>query len=134
MLLPVYRWIEHTAELQLEIDAPDERAVFADALSALAELLEDDGDGAPEQRALELEAPDRAGLLAAWLDELVYLADAERFVPEALLELDLQGQRLEATVRGYLGNPRPLVKAVTRHDLAFAEEAGRCYARVVLDV
>jgi SHS2 domain-containing protein len=130
----VYRWIEHTAELQLEIDASDEQAVFADALSALAELLEDEGDGPPEQRALELEAPDRAELLAGWLDELVYLADAEGFVPEALVEFKLRGQRLETAVRGYLGNPRPLVKAVTRHDLAFGEEAGRCYARVVLDV
>jgi SHS2 domain-containing protein len=130
----VYRWTEHTAELQLEIDVPDEQAVFADALSALAELLEDDGDGSPELRRLELEAPDRAGLLAAWLDELVYLADAEGFVPEALVELELEGQRLEAAVRGYLGNPRPLVKAATHHDLAFGEEGGRWYAQVVLDV
>jgi SHS2 domain-containing protein len=130
----VYRWTEHTAELQLEIDVPDEQAVFADALSALAELLEDDGDGTPELRRLQLEAPDRAGLLAAWFDELVYLADAEGFVPEALVELELAGQRLEAAVRGYLGNPRPLVKAVTRHDLAFGEEGGRWYAQVVLDV
>lgn len=134
MLLPVYRWTEHTAELQLEIDAPDEQAVFANALSALAELLEDDGTGPLELRTLELEAPDRAGLLAAWLDELVYLADAEGFVPESLVEFELEGQRLEAAVRGYLGSPRPLVKAVTRHDLAFGEEAGRCYARVILDV
>jgi SHS2 domain-containing protein len=78
--------------------------------------------------------PDRAGLLAAWLDELVYLADAEGFVPEALVELELEGQRLEAAVRGYLGNPRPLVKAVTHHNLAFGEEGGRWYAQAVLDV
>jgi SHS2 domain-containing protein len=130
----VYRWIEHTAELQLEIEASDEQTVFADALSALAELLEDEGDGPPELRTLELEAPDRAELLAGWLDELVYLADAEGFVSEALVEFKLRGQRLEAAVRGYLGNPRPLVKAVTRHDLAFGEEVGHWYARVVLDV
>ena len=56
----MYRWVEHTAELQLEIDAPEEEAVFADALAALAELLEDGGGGAPELRTLELDAANRA--------------------------------------------------------------------------
>jgi SHS2 domain-containing protein len=130
----VYRFVDHTSEVQLEIDAADEEAVFAGALSALAELLEDEGDGPPEIRSLALEAPDRAGLLACWLDELLYLADSEGFVPEVLVELELEEERLEAAVRGNLGNPRPLVKAVTRHDLTFGEKAGRCHARVVLDV
>jgi hypothetical protein len=38
-----YRWAEHTAEVELEIEAPTEEAVFTEALHALAELL---GDGA----------------------------------------------------------------------------------------
>ena len=130
----MYRWVEHTAELQLEIDAPEEEAVFADALAALAELLEDGGGGAPELRTLELDAANRAELLAGWLDELVYLAEVEGFVPEALVELELDEQRLDATVRGYLDEPRPLVKAVTRHDLAFEQHGRRWRARVVLDV
>jgi SHS2 domain-containing protein len=37
-------------------------------------------------------------------------------------------------VRGHVGNARPLVKAVTRHDLAFEQAKGRWHARVVLDV
>ena len=130
----VYRWLEHTGELELEIEAPDGQAVFADALSALAEVLADEGGGPPELRRVELEATDRAGLLADWLDELVYLADTAGFVPQTLVELELDAERLRAIVRGHLGAPRPLVKAVTRHNLAFSERPGGCRARVVLDV
>lgn len=35
----VYRWIDHTAELELAIEAPTDAGVFADALPALGQLL-----------------------------------------------------------------------------------------------
>jgi SHS2 domain-containing protein len=59
----------------------------------------------------------RADLLAEWLDELVYLTDAQRFVPENLVELRIDGGLLHAVVRGRRGEPSALVKAVTRHGL-----------------
>jgi SHS2 domain-containing protein len=34
-----YRWVEHTGELELAIDAPTERAVFEDGFEAMRELL-----------------------------------------------------------------------------------------------
>ena len=131
----MYRWVEHTAEFELEIEAETEAAVFADALAALAELLADDGAGPSEQRELELEAADRAALLADWLDELVYLADVDAFVPERLAEIELDGNGLQASVTGHRGSPSALVKAVTRHRLAFARDENRKWrARLVLDV
>jgi SHS2 domain-containing protein len=131
----VYRFVDHTAELELEIEATSEGAVFADALAALAELLEDATGGERERHEVELEDVDRAGLLAGWLDELVYLADVEGFVPERVVELELEGARLRATLEGHRGDPSPLVKAVTRHRLAFAvDAAGMWRARLVLDV
>jgi SHS2 domain-containing protein len=131
----VYRWIEHTGELELAIDAPTEPAVFADALVAFAELVADDGSLDGERREIELRADGREALLADWLDELVYLADVERFVPEHLTDLELEGDSLRAIVRGHRGEPRPLVKAITRHRLTFEpdEDVG-WRARVVLDV
>jgi SHS2 domain-containing protein len=133
----VYRWIDHTAELQLAIEAPTEQGVFADALAALAELLRDAHDGSSVEREIELAGEDRAELLADWLEELVYLADVEGFMPQRLLKFDRDSDKLCATVQGRCGDPRPLVKAVTRHDLAFEQhpddELG-WRARVVLDV
>jgi SHS2 domain-containing protein len=131
----VYRWAEHTGELELRIDAPTEEAVFAEALTAFAELVADDGSADAEREEVEIEAHDRETLLAEWLNELVYLADARAFVPERLTELRLEGTRLRATLRGHRGEPRPLVKAVTLHGLSHEgdDELG-WHARVVLDV
>jgi SHS2 domain-containing protein len=57
------RWVEHTAELELEIEAPSEEAVFAEAVAAFAELV-GGGSGPSVTREVEVEADDRAMLLA----------------------------------------------------------------------
>jgi SHS2 domain-containing protein len=131
----VYRWVEHTGELELRIEAPTEEAVFTDALAAFAELVGDPVGPASERREVELADDDRGLLLAEWLNELVYLADAEGFVPERADALDLGSGRLRAAVIGRRGDPSPLVKAVTLHGLRFAsEDGGPWRARLVLDV
>jgi SHS2 domain-containing protein len=131
----VYRWVEHTAELELRIDAPTEEGLFADALAAFVELVDDEGGPDSEERKIELEGDDRGLLLADWLNELVYLADVDRFVPGRLSELELDGGRLRATVRGRRGDPRPLVKAVSLHGLEYEHEGETGWrARLVLDV
>jgi SHS2 domain-containing protein len=129
----VYRWIEHTGELELSIEAQSEAEVFADGLSALAELLGDDG-GTRERREISLEAVDRAVLLADWLEELVFLAETEDLVPERLELLELGPGSLRAIVQGRRGRPPHLVKAVTYHGLEFAPADGGWHARAVLDV
>jgi SHS2 domain-containing protein len=130
----VYRWVEHTAEVELEIEAPSEREVLADALAALAELLGFAGLSGEERREVSVSAADRPALLASWLEELVWLAESEGFVAMQLESLDLGGESLRATVAGGLGAPPPLVKAVTYHRLAFELTAQGYFARVVLDV
>ena len=130
----MYRWVDHTAEIELEIEAPTEREVLADALMALAELLGFAVGVGDERREVAASAPDRAALLAAWLEELVLLAESEGFVATRLDDLALAGQSLTALVSGVLGDPPALVKAVTYHRLEFAFTARGYRARVVLDV
>ena len=73
-----HRWIEHTAELQLELHGRSEAAVFRQAVHALRELLEEEAPatGARIERPVEAEATDRGALLAEWLAELVVVAAA----------------------------------------------------------
>jgi len=152
----VYRWVEHTAELELELEAVTEREVLADALSAIGELLEDEEqspgcNAAPaplerralhagaalaplERRALQAGARDRPALLAAWLEELLFLAESEGFIPLQIADLSIDADCLRATVVGRMGAPRPLVKAVTHHRLEFEPTDGGYRARVVFDV
>ena len=131
----MYRWVEHTAELELRVEAESREGVFADALAAFSELVADELPGTPAQHEIELRAPDPALLLVVWLEELVFLAETASFVPESVLALALDGDgELRATVAGHEGSPSHLVKAVTLHNLAFAATDGRWQARLVLDV
>jgi SHS2 domain-containing protein len=128
-----YEWVDHPAELELRIEAPSEELVLHAAMQALAEQL-GPAAGSSQTHELEVNAADQAALLAEWLEELVFLADTEGFVPRDA-EIVLCNTSLRAVVRGETGEPRPLVKAVTYHGLAFERRAdGVWQARVVLDV
>jgi SHS2 domain-containing protein len=129
-----YRWVEHTAELELALEGPTEAAVFAAALAALAELLGEGAAGEPVELELSLSARDGAALLASWLDELVYRAETEDLIPEAAERLTIEGGALRARVRARRGRPRHLVKGVTYHRLSLAPAQGGYRATVVLDV
>jgi SHS2 domain-containing protein len=130
----VYRWQEHTGELELHIEAAAPADVFEEALRAIGELLADGEPGEASSRKVAVNAPDRPALLAAWIDELIFLAETEGLVPTRARELDLREQRLEAVVDGERGAPAHLVKGATYHRIAFDCREGGCQARVVLDV
>jgi SHS2 domain-containing protein len=129
-----HHWLEHTAELELQLDAASETGVFREALEALGELIGDGAFGKAVSREIVVAATDRAALLVGWLDELVFLAETEDLVADAVERLELDGDTLTATVRAHRGQPRHLVKAATYHDLVFERAGGGFTATVVLDV
>ena len=130
----MYEWREHTAELELVVEAPSDEEVFATALDAFGRLIERDDRGEPATEYVELEAPDRAGLLIAWLEELIFLADTRSFVPDHATSLTLEDHLLTATLEGRVAALDPLVKAATYHGLRFTHDGGVWRATVVLDV
>jgi SHS2 domain-containing protein len=130
----VYRWVEHTGELELELEADSERAVFEDAFEAMRELLATDAGDPLPPKWLALGASDHAVLLAEWLAELAYVAESEGFVPKRLASLELGESGLTAMVEGTRGDPPHLVKAATYHRLALEPAGSGWRATVVLDV
>ena len=131
----MFYWAPHTSELELHIEAAGEHEVFIDALLGLAELLGVDVRREPDVcRRLRAQAGDRPALLAAWLEELIFVVETEGFEPVGVRELRLEDESAEALVVGSLGEPPPLIKAVTYHGLTFAAVEGGYRASVVLDV
>ena len=136
----MHRWVDHAAELELELEAASEQAIFEEALAALGGLLaertggEEKADAEPARRQVSVSAPDRATLLAEWLSELAYLAESEGFVPRRVERMELTGNALEADVVGRRASPPHLVKAVTYHRLGMWEEDETWRARVIFDV
>jgi SHS2 domain-containing protein len=129
-----YRWLEHTGELELELQAASERGVFEAAFEAMRELM---SDGQPRQRLevpVRVEGRERAALLADWLGELAFLAETRGLVPDRLPLLELDEGGLRAVVQGWESAPPHLVKAATYHRLSLEETDSGWRARVVLDV
>lgn len=118
--------------------------VFAAAAAALLEatLEQPETLGETELRRLELSEPDLELLLLAFLNELVYLRDAEglllrprRLAVEAgeagaRLACDLVGERIDRSRHRLVAD----VKAATAHGLRLDREPGGFRAAVTLDV
>lgn len=130
----MYRWVDHTAELELRIEAPTQEELHADALAAFSELVGREETGAPARHDLLVAAADPAHGLVEWLEELVFLAETEDFVPERVAAIEIGDEELRATVEGHRGRPAHLVKAVTYHGLEVEQRDDGWHARVVLDV
>jgi SHS2 domain-containing protein len=130
----MHEWRSHTAEIELAVDADTAEQVFVEAAEALAELISLGHNGESESHPIAIEAADLGALLVEWLEELIFLADTESFVPERVDDLRLDDGSLSATLVGRRGPIEPLVKAATYHGLRFARSDGVWHAQVVLDV
>jgi len=131
----VYRWLDHTSEAELWVEDETPEAVLGEAAIALGDLLGPHGGGDPVTHRVRLAAANLPTLLVDWLEELVYLAENDGFVPERVVEIDLAGANVDAVVGGQRVAPQTLVKGVTYHRLEFARgDGGDWHARVVLDV
>lgn len=131
----MYRWLDHTSEAELWLEDESPEAVLGEAAIALGDLMGSHSAGEPVSRRVTIHSPDMPTLLAEWLEELVYLAEAEGFVPERVVELQLVGPNVDAVVGGQRTKPQVLVKGVTYHRLEFDhEESGIWHGHVVIDV
>ncbi len=62
---------------------------------------------------------------------LAHVEPEHHFVEHSIERGD---ERLQATVAGYRGTPRPLVKGIALNGLRFDHEGGVWHGRIVLDV
>jgi len=129
-----HRFVEHVGEVELELEGSSVADLCVEALAAFRELVDGaTANGAAFERELVLPEAEPSLLLVDWLNELVFLAEVEGFVPERVERIEL-GEDLRATLAGVRGHPRHLVKAATLHDLELSNREGVWRARVVLDV
>jgi SHS2 domain-containing protein len=125
----------HTADVELEVWAPDPGTLLAKAAEGMYSLMSVvPDDGCLEERGLQLNAPDLEGLLVVYLDELLHILDTENLVchPMALevADVHLNGRLVCA---GVASRTRE-IKAVTWHNLAVRQEAGLLRVAIVFDV
>lgn len=139
-----YEFVEGaTSDLSFVARGATPEAVFAAAAEALlsATVEDPEGIGSGARRTIALEEPDLELLLLRFLNELIYLRDAEALLlrparleiqvgPPARLVGDLVGEVIDAGRHRLSGE----VKAATAYGLAVREDPSGWRATVTVDV
>jgi len=130
-----YREIEHTADWELEVWAPDLPALLVQAARGMYTLagmrLQ---DGPRQGRSLEIEIFDSESLLVNFLSELLYFGEHENLgfdhfhlaLKENFLHAEMEGAPLVSLDKE--------IKAVTYHNLKVQEGPQGLEVRIVFDV
>jgi len=137
MVLPWHRWVDHTSEVQLQVGAESLGGLAAEAGQALGLLMLRGAAAKPSgpARELEVSSADRDALMVDWLNEIVFLAETELWVPVEFEILESSSRHLRVAARGVEVEESPaMVKAATFHGLRVEEEDGSVQAEVIFDV
>lgn len=132
-----HRWVDHTSEVQLQVEAESLAGLAVEAGGALATLLLRGRPPEPQgpARRLEVDSADREALLVDWLNEVLFVAEVDLWVPVEFEILEISPTRLVAEARGVpVENPPSNVKAATFHGLEVAGQEGGLHAEVIFDV
>jgi SHS2 domain-containing protein len=131
---------EVTADKGIRVWAPDLEGLFRAAAHGVWSLMvEREGVAPATAMPVEVEAPDREMLLAAWLNELLYLHEVHAFagrdarvheLGDGRLRAEVVGERLDPERHRLVGH----VKAVTYHGLRISGGPGRWTAQLIVDV
>ena len=146
---PGVRELDHTADLGIEVEGPTQDAIFERAAQGMFALMWDEPDSGPtgasadatpasgrEERRVSLRAEAVDTLFVRWLQELLYLFDAQRLVPIAVEFESLSDTHLVARValRRSEDTPARELKGITYHGLEVGPVGAEWRARVIFDV
>jgi len=132
--------IDHTADIGVIVYGTDVKELFSNAALALFSLITDvESIEEKLQHDLKISSEDRDNLLVEWLNELIYLFDAEHILFNKFEIKSLSHNQLKAICYGESFDPlrhkiKTGVKAATYHLLKVDKDNGGYKAQIIFDV
>ena len=132
--------IDHAADVGITAYGGDIKQLFSNAALALFSLITDVQDIKEKLRyRVEINSENRDDLLVEWLNDLIYLFDAEHLLFNHFEIKSLDDNQLKATCYGEkidLARHRIKigVKAATYHMLEITEDSKGYRAQVIFDI
>jgi len=132
--------IDHVADVGITAYGEDMKQLFANAALALFSLITDVQSVKDKlQHRVEIDSKNRDNLLVEWLNELIYLFDAEHLLFNQFEIESLDNRQLKATCHGERFDParhriKIDVKAATYHMLEIAQDIKGYKAQVIFDI
>ncbi len=135
-----YEIINHTADVGLVIYGADMKQLFSNAaLSLVSLIVEPEVILSKSQRHIRVSAENYESLLIEWLNELIYLFDAEHILFNSFHIKNLSKNQLVAICYGepvsrFRHNIKREVKAATYHMLKIDRQISGFRAQVIFDL
>ena len=130
-----FREIEHTADWELEVWAPDTAGLIEQAALGMLALSGTRLQASPrENRRLVVEGGDPAALLINFLNELLFIGETENLGFDAFSVQVRPGSAEALTSGAPIAFQEKAIKAVTYHNLEIREKAQGLTVNVVFDV
>ncbi len=133
-----YEFLSHTADLKVRAWGMSLAATFGACADGLREAMCGDMRAAARiRRSIRVEGRDHEALLYNFVEEFLYLLDAEGFIFSKVDGIDISEDALTAEVAGDSAMNYEFanaVKAVTYSEMIVRDEGERWVAEFVLDV
>ncbi len=133
-----FRFLEHTADVQVECCAASFHGLLEAAAHALYALaLREMRAEVHSTRSIEVKGESREDILVRWLQELIFMLEVERFVATEFAFAADDPLAFVAELRGYTCAPKERVqevKGATYHEIELRETGEGFTARVIFDL
>lgn len=121
-----YEFLEHTADVKFSAWGDTIEKMFGSAVDALNETIRGDIKILEqEERSFSVSGTDYVSLLYNFLEEFLFLLDAEDFLVAGVKEIKIEGNKLRCVVVGDVAENYKFtndVKAVTYSEMSVGEE------------
>jgi SHS2 domain-containing protein len=136
---PGYAFLDHTADLGINVRGEDSKNLFETAAKALMHLIiEGESQAETTDMNITVSGQDLPDLLVRWLGEILYLFEGEGLVVTFVRIGSLSPTRLDAAVRTVPFDPTAHkihheIKAVTYHQIQVIEKGSFWEAQIIFD-
>jgi SHS2 domain-containing protein len=135
-----FKILEHTADIGIVAYGEDINKAFINAAKGLFSLIIDpEAVSVKKHWEIAVTAPDREALLVNWLNELIYLLDAQGtlFKDFEIIEISETGLKVKGygeKINAKKHHLKREVKAATYHQLKIEQTTDGWLAQVIFDI
>lgn len=134
-----FKFLEHTADVKFRAFGKTAEKVFENSALALKETIYDKKVAGKIIKKIKIKGKDFESLLYNFLEEILYLLDAENFLISKInkIKIDKEKFKIEATISGDNSSDYKFtnsVKAATYNEMFVKKDRGKWVSQVVLDV
>lgn len=135
-----HKFLPHTADVKIHAEGKTVNAAFASAALALKQIILDFEKVKIKsliKKQISVSGKDGSALLYNFLEEFLFLIDAEDFILSKITKLNIKNGKLSAEILGdkfsnYKLNNK--VKAITYNEMRVVKEKNKYVIELVVDV